>query len=64
MGAPRIKVYLVSSDLNVLFVCNYWSEKNAMYNNWDEYSFAYALTLAEQLWGVNGVAKKRARPKS
>ena len=35
-----------------------------MFNNWDEYSFAYALTLAEQLWGVNGVAKKRARPKS
>ena len=53
-NAPHVK--------KVCFICNHWSEKNAMSNNWDEHSFAYALTLGEQLWGVNRIAKKESKP--
>ena len=46
-------------------ICNYWSETNAMFNNWDGwYSFSYGLTLGEQLWGENCRAKKEASPKA
>ena len=48
----------------VCCICNYWSEKNAMSNNWDEHSFAYPLTFGEQLWGENCRAKKEASLKA